>query len=303
MLRSADDELMSTSNKCCDIKVEVRNPDTGAMSVLVLRGHVYGNMMCAMTTPTTGGQYICYGNTGGAVLLEGDSYDADLACRVLSWGYGCMNRDHPAVVTRVLDHYDWIRETVCRKSSAPPEQYDCTPGGGGMSRMIGGYTQMVTLKLKLDTMAVETGFVIEVRNTQEVVAQHQMGHYKEMGNQVVFETMHLPSNQCYRLVLLDSYGNGFCCNMGGRNALLFLGTDIGHTTGHRLVEVNGNFKFDNSGKFCLTGGLSSQEANDGVQPASSAVLPPSPPTSMSTSDANPMFPPPPPEEKPYGDDD
>ncbi len=159
------------------------------------------------------------------------------------------------------------------------------------------------LKLKLDAMVVETGFVIEVCDTQEVVAQHQMGHYKVMGNEVVFETMDLPSDQCYRLVLLDSYGNGFCCNMGGGNALLFLGTDVGHTMGHRLIEVNGNFKFDNSGKFCLMGGSSSQEVNDGVQLALSAVLPPSPPTSVSTSDVNPIFPLLPPEENPYGDDD
>jgi hypothetical protein len=96
------------------------------------------------------------------------------------------------------------------------------------------------LKLKLDAMAVETGFVIEIRDTQEDVAQCQTGHYKAVGNEVVFETMDLPSNQCYRLVLLDGYGNGFCCNMGHGNRFLFLGTDIGHTTGHRLVEVNGN---------------------------------------------------------------
>jgi hypothetical protein len=172
-----------------------------------------------------------------------------------------------------------------------------------MSMMSRGYTQTVMLKLKLDAMAVEMGFVIEVCNTQEVVAQHQTGHYKAMGNDVVFEMMDLPSDQCYRLVLLDSYGNGFCCNMGGRNALLFLGADIGHTMGHRLIKVNGNFEFDNSGEFCLTGGSSSQEANDGVQPALSAVLPPSLPTSVSTSNANPMFPPTPPEEKLYGYDD
>jgi secreted trypsin-like serine protease len=126
MLRRADVELMLMSDKCRDVKVEVHDPFSDATSVLVLQGHMYDNMMCATTMPTTGGWYICYGNTRGPVLLEGNGYDADDAYGVLSW-----NWDHPAVITLVSDHYDWIRETVCRKSLALPEQYDCTPGGGG----------------------------------------------------------------------------------------------------------------------------------------------------------------------------
>jgi hypothetical protein len=126
MLRRADIILMSMSDEFHDVEVEVHDPFSNATSVLVLRGHMYDNMMCATTTPITRGWYICYGNAGGPVLLEGDSYNADDAYGVLSW-----NRDHPAVITLESDHYDWIRETVCRKSLAPPEQYDCTPRGGG----------------------------------------------------------------------------------------------------------------------------------------------------------------------------
>jgi hypothetical protein len=86
MLRRADVKLMSMSNECHDFEVEVQDPNTGAMSILVLRGCVYDDMMCTTTTPTTGGQYICYGNAGGAVLLENNGYNVDVAYRVLSWG-------------------------------------------------------------------------------------------------------------------------------------------------------------------------------------------------------------------------
>jgi hypothetical protein len=94
--------------------------------------------------------------------------------------------------------------------------------------------------------------------------------------------------------------------MGGGNAILFLGRDVGHTTGHKLVEVNGNFEFDNSGEFCLTGGggtSSNQETSDGIQDGSSAVLSPNAPTSASTSNADPMAPSPTPKDEPYPDDD
>ncbi|KAL3762190.1 hypothetical protein ACHAW5_002778 [Stephanodiscus triporus] len=265
-LRRADVEAMS-NDACRDIVVEVRDPDTGATTDLALRDHVYDDMMCATTT----GRHTCYGDAGGPILSEGADHDGDEVHGILSWGYGCVNPDYPAVATRISDHYDWIRDVVCRESSAPPEQYDCPPK---MSMMSGGPTRTVTMKLILDAMAVETGFVIETRDTREVVAQRQTGYYKAEGNEVVYETMDLPSDLCYRLILLDSYGDGFCCDMGGGSAIVFLGTDVGHTTGHKLVDVNGNFEFDNSGEFCLTGSSQASDIHDG----SSAVLPPSPPS-------------------------
>ena len=150
----------------------------------------------------------------------GTNYEYDVVYGVLSWGYGCVNRDYPTIITRVSDHYDWIRETVCRSSSDPPPEYEChaddgVNDGGDMTET---NTQVVTLKLKLDLMAVETGFVIEALDSRKVVAQRQVGYYKDMGNDVVRETMELPSDGCYRLILLDSYGDGFCCDMGGGDA-------------------------------------------------------------------------------------
>ena len=300
MLRSADVEMM-TNDECRDIVVGVRDPDTGLMSELALRDHVYDDMMCASTSASSaeGGRQICYGDAGGPVMLEGTDSDADVVYGILSWGYGCMDPEYPAVMTRISDHYDWIRDAVCRESSDPPEWYDCPPGMSMMSSEGGGgSTTTVTLKLRLDAMAVETGFVIEVRETREVVAQRQTGYYKAEINKVLFETFDLPVDRCYTLILLDSYGDGFCCDMGGGNAVLFAGTDVGHKTGHKLVEVNGNFEFDNRGEFCLTGG--------GVIQASSsdAVPPPNPPTiSSGPYGADPMRPPPPPPDEPHPDDD
>ncbi|KAL3827549.1 hypothetical protein ACHAXA_002046 [Cyclostephanos tholiformis] len=304
-LRSATLEFM-TNDECKNIEVEVRDPDTGATSTVALRGNVYDDMMCG-TTPSTHGssRRICYGDAGGPVILEGEGYEDDSVYGIISWGYGCVNRDYPTVATRLSDHYDWIRDTLCQKSTDPPAMYDCPTRDGMSVASGGGETQTVTLKLNLDAMAVETGFVIELRDSRVVIAQRQTGYYKARGNEVVHETMDLPSDQCYRLILLDSYGDGFCCDMGGGNAILFLGTDVGHTTGHRLVEVNGNFEFDKSGEFCLMGeGSSNQQTSDVTQAGSGVVLSSSPPTSASTSDSDTMVPSPSPtsEEGAYPDD-
>jgi hypothetical protein len=111
--------------------------------------------------------------------------------------------------------------------------------------------QTVTLKLKLDKMAVETGFVILTSPQPSVVAQRVPGYYKIRENEIVEEQMDLPSNQCYKLILLDSFGDGFCCDMGGGSGELYLGTDTGYYTGRVLVEVKGSFEYDSSGEFCL----------------------------------------------------
>jgi len=278
LLRTAKLEVMSNDN-CMDIIVDVVDPVTKISSTIAMKDHVFNDMLCATTSIDD--RYICYGDAGGPVLLHGTDSDSDVVYGILSWGYGCVNPDYPAVMTSISDHYNWIRETICRESSNPPKQYECSPQ---LTMMSGSTTRRVTvtLKIKLDGMAVETGFVIEHLNTKEIVAQRQVGFYKAAGNDVIKEIMNLPGDgACYRLIMLDSYGDGFCCDMGGGDATLFLGTNTGHLTGHKLVEVSGQFEFDNSGEFCLEGGssqevlTSSSSPANTIQAASAEVLPPS----------------------------
>jgi len=264
-LKSAEMDLMPYE-ECRNINVEVKDPVNDQTSILSLRDHVYKDMMCASST----NRYICYGDAGGPAIHQGNNNDEDVVYGILSWGYGCVNRDYPAVMTSVPDHYNWIRNKICDESSDPPEQYGCT----SMTALSGGAKQTVTLKLKLDTMAVETGFVVEVRDTREIVAQRQTGYYKSEGNEIVLETMDLPKNQCYRLIMLDSYGDGFCCDMGGGPAVLYWGTEVSYYDGRVLAEVNGNFEFDNSKEFCLTSAANSIQVVPNEPPAPAPSPPP-----------------------------
>jgi len=243
-LHSANMDML-TRGQCRNIDVEVTDPNTDQTSTLSLRDHVYDDMMCASSK----NRYICYGDAGGPAISEGANNDEDVVHGIISWGYGCVDPAYPAVMAKVSNHYDWIRDTVCEMSTEAPEWFDCPPVMTALSD--GGKTQTVTLKLKLDMMSVETGFVIEVRDTREVVAQRQTGYYKAEGNEIVLEQMDLPRNRCYRLIMLDSYGDGNCCDAGGGPARLYWGTDVSYYDGQLLTEVDGHFEFSKSGFFCL----------------------------------------------------
>ena len=257
-LKEADLNVM-TNNQCKASAVDVTNPETGKIELMSLRGHISDDMMCAKTT----NRYICHGDAGGAAIQRAAARKDDVALGVISWGYGCVNEQYPAVMSRTSTHFSWIRDTICAESTAPPEQYDC-PKMVSMSSSAN--TQSVTLKMKLDMMSVETGFVIRVRDTAEVIAQRIPGYYKEDHNLVKLEEMELPIGQCYTLTMLDSFGDGNCCNMGGGNSYLYKGTDTSMYTGELLAEINGNFEFYSSADFCIDGQASYSYSDPATPP-------------------------------------
>jgi len=256
-LREAD-LLVLDNQSCKSTQVEVTNPTTGSATTTTLEDNISSDMMCAMAR----NRYICHGDGGGPAIRRGDTPEEDRVTGIVSWGYGCVNPDYPAVMTRTADHEQWIRTIVCKESTDPPAEYGC-PGGMTLNSATSSAKQTVTLKLKLDKMAVETGFVIVTHPQPSVVAQRVPGYYKIKGNEIVEEQMNLPSNQCYTITLLDSFGDGFCCDMGGGSGTLYLGTDTGYYSGRVLVEVNGNFDYDSSGEFCLDSSSSVSAPEEG----------------------------------------
>ncbi|KAK1745050.1 trypsin-like serine protease [Skeletonema marinoi] len=225
LLKEADLKAM-TNDQCKASAVDVTNPETGRTELMSLRGHISDDMMCAKAT----NRYICHGDAGGPVIRRADT-------------------------GRMMD-------TICADSTAPPEQYDC-PNMVSMSSSAS--TQTVTLKMKLDMMSVETGFVIRFRDTAEVVAQRIPGYYKEDHNLVMEEEMELP--------LINSFGDGNCCDMGGGNSYLYKGTDTSIYTGELLAEINGNFEFNSSADFCTDGQVSSNPPTSTPPPTPSPITP------------------------------
>ncbi|KAG1947638.1 trypsin-1 [Pimephales promelas] len=67
-------------------------------------GQISSNMFCAGFME--GGKDSCQGDSGGPVVCN------DQLQGIVSWGYGCAQRDNPGVYAKVCNFTTWIRDTM-----------------------------------------------------------------------------------------------------------------------------------------------------------------------------------------------
>jgi trypsin len=83
-------------------------------------GIVEQSMICAGAS--SGGKGACNGDSGGPLIIRGNSATQDVLVGLVSFGSskGCSIVNYPSVFTRVSTYRQWLRDLICLSSNAKP---------------------------------------------------------------------------------------------------------------------------------------------------------------------------------------
>lgn len=83
------------------------------------------SMLCAADES----QDSCDGDSGGPLILLGESPAEDVQVGVVSWGENCGDQKYPGVYADVAYTKGWIDSIICKYSASPPEDCEITYTG------------------------------------------------------------------------------------------------------------------------------------------------------------------------------
>jgi len=139
-------ELGTTSDELNEVEVTAVSQTSCSSSYGF--GVIKDQMLCAADP----NEDSCQGDSGGPLFLKGADAESDVQVGVVSWGYGCADRDYPGVYARVSSVYDWIKDRVCEDSQDEDarSRFECTGSSNSIPSPTPGGTATATTSTTID---------------------------------------------------------------------------------------------------------------------------------------------------------
>ena len=102
---------------------------------------IWSSTICVIKGPS--GANTCTGDAGGPLVVEGSTWEEDVAVGVLSFGAARCGDNHPSVFTRLSSFDAFIRKETALRRMVAPERFPYVvslhhPGGGSQRHLCGG---------------------------------------------------------------------------------------------------------------------------------------------------------------------
>ena len=199
-------EVLSLSNEQC------RN-DFGYS-----QSQITDDFICALED----GEGACKGDSGGPLIVKGNTPNQDSQVGIVSWGTGCAIRNFPGVYARVSYNQLWIRSTVCEMSLNPPSYFDCD-GLPTPSPTPPAPTTNVLVRFRLSSLPNQVGW--RIVGESGIVQQRARGFYSNGApGQIMEEVVQLKLGKRFTFDILGlEFASGNCCQSGIEVAAVYLG--------------------------------------------------------------------------------
>merc|ERR1712072_646207 len=206
-------------------------------------------MLCA-GDQSDGGEDACQGDSGGPIVKRQYSKTKkrfiDTYVGVVSWGYGCADKNYPGVYARVSKANQWIKNVVCdewnqndakfcpqKKPTLAPTMAPCDGAWFKFAMKTDNYGH-------LDN----NSWALKEQNKNTVISS---GSLSKQNEERTWPSQCLKKGKCYSLTITDGWGDGLCCAHGN-------GYYQGHLDDVEMEDVNGGeFNFETSHSFCIPG--------------------------------------------------
>ena len=174
-------------------------------------GVITDDMFCA-GFPETGGRDSCGGDSGGPIVkrtIKDDGSVVDTQVGVVSWGYGCAEKNFPGVYADISKRFDWIKTTMCDElesvaSFCNNNNNDLVPQQDACDGM------ELTVEVTTDEYAYETSWVLySLEHDTEITKREYMIDNHENVHKIC-----LKPDECYSWELRDALGDGLCSYSG-----------------------------------------------------------------------------------------